>query len=313
MLSLLVVVLIAPLCFAYRPTKLIKEVNSKNPGWVAGENEFFHGKDMSDIKSLFGWNKKAEKALPGKSQGIDATAAIPTQFTAAQNWPQCKTIGTIYNQARCGSCWAFGGVEAAADRFCIATKGQFNQPLSFAQVVECDNDADGCEGGSTYAVWTFLSTTGVVTDSCYPYYVPTCPPAQQPCLDFVPTPSCWSNNTCVGGQQWKPYVIGNAYNLNSVEAMQRDIMTKGPIEACFSVYEDFLSYKSGVYQHTTGSYLGGHCIKLQGWGVENGTPYWLANNQWTTFWGDKGQFKIARGLDECGIEDDVAAGDPTIN
>ena len=24
----------------------------------------------------------------------------------------------------------------------------------------------------------------------------------------------------------------------------------------------------------------GHCVKIIGWGVENGTPYWLINNSW---------------------------------
>ena len=33
---------------------------------------------------------------------------------------------------------------------------------------------------------------------------------------------------------------------------------------------------TGVYQHKSGHYLGGHAIKILGWGVENGTstPYW---------------------------------------
>jgi hypothetical protein len=30
----------------------------------------------------------------------------------------------------------------------------------------------------------------------------------------------------------------------------------------------------GVYQHVSGAPLGGHAIKILGWGVENGTPYW---------------------------------------
>ncbi len=42
-----------------------------------------------------------------------------------------------------------------------------------------------------------------------------------------------------------------------------------------AVYSDFPSYKSGVYQHTTGSFLGGHAVKIIGWGVENGVDYWL--------------------------------------
>jgi len=31
-----------------------------------------------------------------------------------------------------------------------------------------------------------------------------------------------------------------------------------------------LSYKSGVYTHVTGAELGGHAIKILGFGVENG-------------------------------------------
>lgn len=57
-------------------------------------------------------------------------------------------------------------------------------------------------------------------------------------------------------------------------------MTNGPVEGAFSVYADFLSYKTGVYQHTTGDFLGGHAIKILGWGTENGTPYWLVANSW---------------------------------
>lgn len=44
-------------------------------------------------------------------------------------------------------------------------------------------------------------------------------------------------------------------------------MTNGPVEASFTVYEDFLSYTSGVYVHTSGAAVGGHAIKILGWGV----------------------------------------------
>lgn len=47
----------------------------------------------------------------------------------------------------------------------------------------------------------------------------------------------------------------------------------------------------GVYQHVTGEMLGGHAIKILGWGEENGTPYWLAANSWNEDWGDNGETK----------------------
>lgn len=87
-------------------------------------------------------------------------------------------------------------------------------------------------------------------------------------------------------------------------------MAHGPVEAAFTVYADFLSYKSGVYQHRSGGVLGGHAVKMMGWGVENGTPYWLMANSWNEDWGLKGYFKILRGVNECGIEGSLVAGEP---
>ena len=34
-------------------------------------------------------------------------------------------------------------------------------------------------------------------------------------------------------------------------------------------------FTTGVYKHTAGTMLGGHAIKILGWGVEDGTPYWF--------------------------------------
>merc|ERR1711862_1089092 len=59
---------------------------------------------------------------------------------------------------------------------------------------------------------------------------------------------------------------------NDVKQIQMELMTNGPTEAAFTVYEDFVNYKSGVYQHVTGKALGGHAIRLLGWGEENELP-----------------------------------------
>jgi len=72
----------------------------------------------------------------------------------------------------------------------------------------------------------------------------------------------------------------------------------------------FLPYQSGVYHHVTGDELGGHAVKILGWGVESNSPYWLVANSWNTEWGAKGYFKILRGNDECGIEDYIVGGIP---
>ena len=35
--------------------------------------------------------------------------------------------------------------------------------------------------------------------------------------------------------------------------------------------------------------LGGHAVRIIGWGVENKVPYWLVANSWNTDWGDNGR------------------------
>ena len=68
----------------------------------------------------------------------------------------------------------------------------------------------------------------------------------------------------------------NAYMVPPLPAkIKEEIYTYGPITGAFTVYEDSLTYKSGVYQHMSGAALGGHAIKVIGWGEEDGLNYWL--------------------------------------
>lgn len=43
-------------------------------------------------------------------------------------------------------------------------------------------------------------------------------------------------------------------------------------------------------QHVAGAVGGGHAVKMLGWGVDHGVPYWLAANSWNTDWGEDGKF-----------------------
>merc|ERR1712113_832813 len=98
----------------------------------------------------------------------------------------------------------------------------------------------------------------------------------------------------------------SSYGIRSIEDIKSDIYQYGTVTAAFTVYEDFLTYKSGVYQPSSRKALGGHAIKLIGWGNEGGLDYWLAVNSWNNTWGDKGTFKIDMSV--CGISNQVHAG-----
>lgn len=69
----------------------------------------------------------------------------------------------------------------------------------------------------------------------------------------------------------------------------------GPLVGSMEVYEDFMTYKEGVYEHKAGEFMGNHAIEVVGWGTENGTEYWTCKNSWGPSWGISGYFKIKMG------------------
>lgn len=102
--------------------------------------------------------------------------------------------------------------------------------------------------------------------------------------------------------------------MTSVEDIQADILNNGPVEGAFLVPPSFFNYQSGVFVPQPGEgTVGGHAIKILGWGTENDVDYWLCANSWGASWGGlDGFFKIKRGDDTCQIEDQVYAGIPLL-
>jgi hypothetical protein len=55
-----------------------------------------------------------------------------------------------------------------------------------------------------------------------------------------------------------------------------------------SSYEDLVGYTGGVYiPDTTADILGGHCVKIVGWGEDGGVAYWSVANSWGPEWGER--------------------------
>lgn len=215
-----------------------------------------------------------------------------------------------------------------SDRIWVASGGAKNVHISAQDLLTCCGFlcGMGCNGGYLGPAWEHWRMSGLVSggnygsnQGCRPYSLPQCDHhttgKYQPCGQTVPTPRC--NATCI--PQFNSTYAADKHRGKSVYSISRrieeirtEIMTHGPIEAAFTVFADFLTYKSGVYKHVEGEALGGHAVKILGWGTENGTPYWLVANSWNEDWGDQGFFKILRGANECGIEANLVAGLPAV-
>jgi len=307
---------------------LIEKVNNNpNSTWVAGVSTHFEGSTLEHVKRLCGvrdTTNGAKIVLPKKPRSLSAVA-LPVSFDSRTKWgSMCPSVGHVRDQAACGSCWAFGAVEAITDRTCIASNGKVAPYLSAEDILSCCGFwcGMGCDGGQPAGAWQYWVNHGIVTggdynshQGCYPYQIAACDHhvngTLPPCGQELPTPAC--TGTCENGAVWAndKHYGATTYAVDSDEtSIMQEIYANGPVEGAFTVYADFPTYRSGVYRHVTGEELGGHAIKIIGWGVDANVPYWTVANSWNSDWGNKGFFNIARGTDECGIEDGIVAGTP---
>merc|ERR1712046_117504 len=150
----------------------------------------------------------------------------------------------------------------------------------------CTDYGDGCQGGFPSAAFDFWRNEGVVTGGlyndkqfCLPYPFPPCAhhvtsSSYEPCgTKLYDTPKC--DRTCRNGDDYnKSKTYGSSsYTIFGEDDMKAELSQNGPIEVAFTVFEDFLTYSEGVYQHHMGESHGGHAVKCIGYGEENGTPY----------------------------------------
>jgi len=301
--------------------ELVKHINSLKTTWRAEPVAYrrFANLTVSDVKRMMG-SRRGQEGTLGRVFRAKSDFVAPASFDARKNWPNCPTVAQIRDQSACGSCWAFGAVEAISDRYCVAlgsTNPRWtNLPVSALDMLACcDSCGNGCEGGYPQAAWQYWVDSGLPTEACKPYPFAPCehhiPMKNYPvCPSTIySTPSCPTG--CTDGSTPQRFYGASAYDVNGdVASYQQELMTNGPFELTMDVYSDFEQYRGGVYSHQSGDLLGGHAIRLLGWGTDSGTDYWVIANSWNADWGEGGTFRIVRGTNECNIESGGSAGTP---
>jgi len=192
-----------------------------------------------------------------------------------KNW-----VTAVKNQKSCGSCVAFGTLSALEAVVQIELNQIFECDLSESQLFFCG-------GGSCGSGWTnaksssFVTTTGVVDENCFPYQ-----PYTLQCSDKE--------------DNWRSRLVKVKTSSTALGQLNiKDaIITYGPVLVDFTVYTDFGFYRSGIYEHVSGSAEGGHAVAIVGYNDDPG--YWICKNSWGKGWGEDGFFNIKYG--ECGLD-----------
>ena len=226
--------------------------------------------------------------------GEHAAAGEAVGYPASFDWRKYgghNYITPIRNQGGCGSCVAFGTTATVEGSFRVQRGNpDLAVDLSEASLFYCVARSQGrnCGNGWCAAEPSRPTRTSVFrTRRAIPYTA--------------------GDQACTQCSDWASRVmkITDWHSVSAVADMKTWISTRGPLSACFTVYNDFFAYTSGVYHHVSGGVAGGHCVCIVGY--DDSGAFWICKNSWGTGWGESGFFCIGYG--ECGIEGYVQAVD----
>lgn len=235
-------------------------------------------------------SKEAERSLLIDAQKEDQkhrdelSKEIPPRWdwreVDGKNW-----LTRIKDQGFCSSCAATSSVDLFEIMLNIVNKAPgLNLDLSeqyvFSQVGICNR------GVERWRVIKNLKEAGIPDESCFPYE------SGMSGEDIDISAACADAKDRVYKLDDSRYWNGSSF---------RAALQGGPIVTGMHVYEDFIYYKDGIYEHVAaGNSLGYHAVVVVGY--DDVDQAWIVKNSWGPEWGDHGYFKIR--YDQSGIARD---------
>lgn len=159
--------------------------------------------------------------------------------------------------------------------------------MSEQELVACDTNDAGCDGGLHYQAFSFVvANGGITTEASYPY---------QP-----------DQTACDSSKLADHAVSLTSYSLvpsHSEESLMKAVANQ-PVSVSIDASE-FMLYTGGIFDGPCEANLN-HEVTLVGYGTDrNGTKYWIAKNSWGTAWGDQGYMLLKKDVDRkeglCGL------------
>jgi len=208
-------------------------------------------------------------------------APLPTSW----DWSAKGAVGPVQNEGQCGGAWIFVTTDAVASCHFITT-GKAYEDLSGQQLIDCDSNSEGCDGGLSGDAFQYIKQNGGIdTAACYPY-------------SGVSSPCQW-NPDCCGS------TVSNIFNVTSGDetALQNAVYLTPVVVGVDASQPSFQMYTGGVYyEPACSSSQLDHEMLAVGWGVNSGAAFWLVKNSWGNDWGQGGFIWMARNKNNnCGI------------
>uniref|UniRef100_A0A7S3FW81 Peptidase C1A papain C-terminal domain-containing protein n=1 Tax=Strombidium rassoulzadegani TaxID=1082188 RepID=A0A7S3FW81_9SPIT len=197
----------------------------------------------------------------------------------------------IGGQTNCSASYAFSTLSAIEDRICMQSNKTLK--LSPQEIIDCDFNSFGCQGGYVNKVLAWGKKKGYITEECMEYTG-----KKQECeVDHFESNQCRIESFI--------YKINDFCIAVQPENIKREIIKNGPVIGQIIPHTDFLAYSEGTYMKSPDSFKfnGQHIVKILGWIQSiDGSSEWIVENTWGEDWGEKGYAKIQGGRGDTGVD-----------
>jgi cathepsin C len=306
--------------------KLNKKLAFLQRSWTARVMPQWNGKTLREINSYAGLMRQVpvhdmhrdmmvqqRRQLPAKRQSFLQRSSME-KSPVPDTWSWTDVNGRDYtepvmDQGDCGSCYDASTMRMLTARHKIRLNKTDAIPWSINFPLFCSEYNQGCKGGYGFLTTKWSEEVGLIPATCMRY------DTQGSCKL-----ECDIKKELHGQKRYRAanhrYInswYGN-FSTND-EGIKEEIYRNGPVVLSFEPSEDFMFYSGGIFKSVSApSKLRkhidydqqwervDHAVVAVGYGEENGQKYWLIQNSWGPDWGEDGFFRMARGVDESGIE-----------
>ncbi|VDO69610.1 unnamed protein product [Heligmosomoides polygyrus] len=265
--------------------KYYEEYERRNPGVDLDVTKFADWTEEEMIRYV----SRNLREMQFDGPRFEGSPRLDFERPPEMDWTKQGKLTPVKDQGQCGSCWAFATVASVEAAYAIKT-GNLTR-LSEQEMIDCDSQNSGCQGGYRPFAMNFVKQNGLMKEDEYPYRGN-------------------DHNQCLLKKDAERVFIKSHTMLSTNEEVIASwIATNGPATFGMNVTKSMYSYRSGIFspsqEECEAHSLGSHALTLVGYGTESGQAYWLVKNSWGSRWGQNGYFQLARGQNSCGVANTV--------
>ncbi|KAF2366913.1 Cathepsin propeptide inhibitor domain (I29) [Trinorchestia longiramus] len=205
------------------------------------------------------------------------------------DWRSFNVVTPVKKQGMCGSCWAFSTTGNVEGQWSL----KHNELLSLSEqeLIDCDKEDHGCEGGLPENAYEAIEKLGgLETEDQYPYN--------------------GHDGTCHMEKTKVKVQVNGSVELPTDEGeIAQWLFKNGPVS--IGLNANALQFYTGGVSHPMRFLCNpkgiNHGVLIVGYGthvtkyLHRKQPYWLIKNSWGTNWGEQGYFRMYRGDGTCGL------------